>query len=116
MKKQSFKIFPVGCLLLASLTVASCTDSFEKWNVNPDDASSEEMTHDNLNTGSYFAQMERGVFVVGKDMGGEYQLTQALEGDIYAQYFAPTMKWSNENRNDQYNLYPQWYRAPFNDA
>ena len=116
MKKQSYKILPLGCLLLASMAVTSCTDSFEKWNVNPNEATKEEMSHDNLNTGSYFAQMERGVFVVGKDMGGEYQLTQALQGDIYAQYFAPTMKWSNENRNDQYNLYPQWNRAPFNDA
>lgn len=116
MKKQSYKILPLGCLLFASLAVTSCTDSFEKWNVNPNEATKEEMSHDNLNTGSYFAQMQRGVFVAGKDMGGEYQLTQALQGDIFAQYFAPTMKWSNEDRNDQYNLYPQWNRAPFNDA
>lgn len=116
MKKTVNKILSLGCLTLGMTLAASCTDGFENWNINPNEATQEEMEHDNLNTGSYFAQMQRGVFRIGKDMGGEYQLTQALEGDIFAQYFAPTMKWSNEDRNDQYNLYPQWYRAPFNDA
>ncbi len=116
MKKTVNKILSLGCLAVGAMLAMSCTDGFENWNINPNEATQEEMEHDNLNTGSYFAQMQRGVFRIGKDMGGEYQLTQALEGDIFAQYFAPTMKWSNEDRNDQYNLYPQWYRAPFNDA
>lgn len=105
-----------GFLLAGGLLLSSCTGEFEKWNINPDEATKEDMTHDNLNTGSYFSQMERGVFVVGKDMGGEYQITQALEGDLYASYLAPTMKWNNDNRNDQYVLYMPWCNAPFNDA
>lgn len=105
-----------GALFAGVMLTASCTGGFDNLNQNPEEANAEEMSHDNLNTGGYFSQMLRGVFVVGKDMGGEYQLTQALEGDIYAQYFAPTMKWGNEDRNDQYNLYPAWTRAPFNDA
>ena len=73
--------------------------------------------HDNLNTGAYFSEMERGVFIVGKDMGGEYQITQALEGDIFASYFAPITSWGYApHNNDHYALYQGWYNAPFNDA
>lgn len=40
------------------------------------------MERDNLLTGAYFTQMERGVFVVGKDKGGLFEETQMLTGDI----------------------------------
>lgn len=75
------------------------------------------MKQDNLNTGAYFAQMERGVFIVGENMGGEYQITQALEGDLFASYFATITKWGyTAYNNDHYALYQGWYNAPFNDA
>jgi len=108
----------LGCtLLLCGLSFSSCTDEFEKWNVNPNEVSPEEMQQDNLNTGAYFSQMERGVFIVGKDMGGEYQITQALEGDLFASYFAPITSWDYAPyNNDHYALYWNWYNAPFNDA
>lgn len=103
--------------VLACVLLTSCTGEFEKWNTNPNDATDEDMNHDNLKTGAYFSQMERGVFIVGKDMGGEYQITQALEGDLFASYFATITSWAYAPYNhDHYVLYDGWYNAPFNDA
>jgi len=114
MNKILSKITLVG---LGMLSLAACTKNFEKWNIDPNQASSEDMQHDNLNTGAYYAQMQRGVFVIGDNMGGEYQITQALEGDLFASYFATIITWGYTTyNNDHYALYPSWYNAPFNDA
>ncbi|MCI1647538.1 MAG: SusD/RagB family nutrient-binding outer membrane lipoprotein [Bacteroides sp.] len=118
MKKKSKYTFIISCfMLIGGMLFSSCTGEFGKWNVNPNEATSEDLTHDNLNTGAYFSQMERGVFIVGKDMGGEYQITQALEGDLFASYFATITSWGYATyNNDNYVLYQGWYNAPFNDA
>ena len=114
--KNIYRLAMQGLFLLA-LTATSCTSEFENWNHNPNEATDEQMKRDNLNTGAYFAQMERGVFIVGKDMGGEYQITEALEGDLFASYFATITSWGYApHHNDHYALYDGWYNAPFNDA
>lgn len=106
-----------GALSATILLLGSCTGEFEKWNINPNEATEEQMSYDNLNTGAYLSQMERGIFIVGTDMGGEYQITQMLEGDIFASYIAPITSWSYApTNNDHYNLYQGWYNAPFADA
>ncbi|MBB4036501.1 hypothetical protein GGR21_002407 [Dysgonomonas hofstadii] len=106
-----------GAFLMGSLLFSSCTDSFEKWNINPNEVTPEQMEQDNLNTGAYFVQMEKGVFIVGKDLGGEYQITQMLTGDIFASYIANINTYSYTTyHNDHYALYKDWYDAPFKDA
>lgn len=110
------KIFSLIALSIIAL-LSSCTAKFEDYNHNPDEATPEQMDYDNLNTGAYFAQMERGVFCVGENMGGRYQITQALEGDLFASYFAAITSWGYApSNNDHYALYFDWYNAPFNDA
>lgn len=104
-------------LISACSWLISCTDSFEKWNVNPNEATPEQMTHDNLQTGAFFVQMEKGVFIVGKDKGGEYQVTENLAGDIFSGYMANITTFSYTNyHNDHYALYKDWYNAAFNNA
>ena len=82
----------------------------------------EQMTYDNLNTGAYFTQMVKGVFIVGKSadgvgLGGRYQITEMLTGDIFASYIANINTYSYTTyHNDHYALYRDWYNAPFNDA
>lgn len=106
-----------GALLMGSLFFSACTGSFEKWNINPNEVTPEQMEQDNLNTGAYFTQMEKGVFIVGKDLGGEYQITEMLTGDIFASYIANINTYSYTTyHNDHYALYRDWYNAPFNDA
>lgn len=117
MSRQGSLSFMYSCVLIGGVAMTSCTDNFEKWNTNPNEATNKDMQHDNLNTGAYFSQMQRGVFIVGKDKGGEYQITQALEGDIFASYLATITKWDYTTyHNDHYALYQGWYNAPFNDA
>lgn len=117
MKKITKNTITIGCLLAGGLLLGACTDKFGNWNINPDEANKEDLSHDNLNTGAYFSQMESGVFVLGRDMGGEYQITQALEGDLFAGYFAANKTWNYTAYNhDHYFLYAPWYNAPFNDA
>ncbi len=117
--KQILKYSKVisGALLLGSLVFSSCTDQFEKWNINPNEVTPEQMTQDNLNTGAFFTQMEKGVFIVGEDLGGEYQITEMLTGDIFASYIANINTYSyTAVHNDHYRLYQNWYNAPFTDA
>lgn len=111
-----------GAFLTGGLLFTSCTDSFEKWNINPNEVTDEQMQYDNLKTGSFFTQMEKWLFVVGKDdkgdgLGGRYQITEMLNGDIFASYIANINTYSDiDVHNDQYKLYEKWYNAPFNDA
>ena len=44
--------FISGAFLTGSLLFTSCTDQFEKWNINPNEVTPEQMTYDNLNTGA----------------------------------------------------------------
>ena len=106
-----------GALLLGNLFFTSCTDQFEKWNTNPNEVTPDQMNQDNLNTGSFFTQMERGVFIVGDNLGGEYQITEMLTGDIFASYIANINTYSYTSyHNGHYRLYHGWYNAPFADA
>lgn len=108
----------VGMACLAgSLTLASCTGQFEKWNINPNEVTPDQMQQDNLNTGAYFTQMQTGVFIVGKDRGGEYQITEMYTGDIFASYIANIATFSYASyHNDHYVLYRNWYDNVFKDA
>ena len=111
--------YTIGAALLVSgYSLISCTDKYDEYNVNPHEATNEMMTWDNLLAGASLAQMERNVFIVGTDKGGEYQITEMLEGDIFASYVAPITTWAytGGDNNDHYKLYNGWYNAPWNDA
>lgn len=118
MKHLSYYISRTSLLLMAvATTLASCTDKFEGMNINPVEVTPGQMEQDNLNVGAFFTQMEKGVLIVGKDMGGEYQITEMLTGDIFASYIANINTYGyTAYHNDHYALYRDWYNAPFNDA
>lgn len=117
MKKINLNTYLCGGLLLSGMLLTACTSSFDEWNVNPNEATEEAMNRDNLKTGAYFTQMEKGVFIIGTDLGGRYQQDEALEGDLFASYFATINTWGTTTfNNDHYALYPGWYNYPFNDA
>ncbi|WP_295730792.1 SusD/RagB family nutrient-binding outer membrane lipoprotein [uncultured Muribaculum sp.] len=116
MKNKVFSA--VLCSVLAGGVFSSCTDSFESWNTNPNEVTPEEMMYDNLATGSNYATMQRGVYTVGKDNGGTYQITQMLTGDIFAGYFADLKGTYNIGNLhlDHYVMQDHWYNMPFNLA
>ena len=98
------------------LTTNGCVGDFDKWNTNPNEATSEMMKRDNLLTGSFFVQMEKGVFIVGKDEGGTYQITENLAGDVFSGYMGACGLWLSNSNNCTYNLVSNWYNAAFNRA
>lgn len=107
----------IGTFLMGGLLFTSCTDAFEKWNTNPNEVTEIEMEQDNLKTGAHFVQMEKAVFIVGKDLGGRYQITEMLAGDVFASYISNINTYSYTTyHNDHYALYRDWYNAAFNDA
>lgn len=118
MKKNIFK--KVSSVLALSLTLAlslaSCTDKYDEYNVNPHEATNEMMTRDNLLAGASLAQMERSIFTISS--AGRYQETEMLQGDLFASYFAPIMTWAYTGGadNDNYRLYTDWNKAPWDDA
>lgn len=119
MKRNSRISALVGCALMVSgACFTSCTDSFESMNINPNEVTPGMMEQDNLKTGAYFSQMQRAVFVVGKDKGGSYQIHQMLNGDNYAGYFANIKDSYNigNRHHDHYAMVSHWYDTPFNDT
>ena len=123
MKHISKHTRTVSSIMLAGiLSLSSCTDQFKNWNINPNEVTPDQMQQDNLNTGAYFTQMLRGVFIVGKSadgtgLGGEYQITEVMTGDIFSGFVANINTFSYTTyHNDHYALYKDWYNAAFKDA
>lgn len=107
-----------GVLISGSLTLGSCTDSFDSRNKNPFEATEEEMNQDNLKTGAFFTQMLRGVKPVGDNLGGEYQIVEMLDADIFAGYFANVKNSYNIGslHHDHYQIVNNWNAEPFVQA
>lgn len=117
--KTKYSAFLSGAILAGSMLFSSCTDSFDTWNIDPNGVTDEEMDHDNLRTGAFFTQMQRGVFIVGNESGGTYQICQMLTGDIFASYFAnvkPSYEGVGSQHHDHYSMASHWYDMPFNRA
>ena len=81
----------IKLLTLAGLmATAACTGDFLNKNTNPDQATDEMLSWDNLSTGSAFAQMTKNVIpsfqLVGdKEYGSaNYQVIEDLAGNIFA--------------------------------
>lgn len=119
MKKISkISALALGAMIAGSVTFSSCTDSFQEWNVNPDEVTPDMMEQDNLKTGALYSQMQRGIFIVGANKGGTYQIHQMLNGDNYAGYIANIKDaYDIGNRHhDHYAMISKWYTNPFDDT
>lgn len=104
----------VSFLAAGVLSLSSCTAGYDEWNTNQFEASEEQMSHDNLKTGSFFVQMEQNIMICGKDKSGDYQITQNLAGDVFSGYMGATNNWQGGQNNTTYSLTEAWYRAAFN--
>ena len=104
--------------LAATFVLSACTSEFDKWNTDQNSATEEDMTHDNLNTGAFFAQMEHNVFIVGLDKGGAFQITDMLTGGLFSGYFS-NIKASYDVgalHNAHYLMPDKWVNQPFSDT
>ena len=108
-------------MIAASLAAVSCTKNFLDRNTNQEEATDEMLTHDNLTTGSAFAQMTKNVIPTYQTTGSEeygtanYQIIDDLAGNMFAGYISPTN--TGFSQNNFYNLNNDgWCKAMFNDA
>lgn len=105
----------------ATLVAMSCTDGFLERNTNPEEATDEMLTWDNVRVGSAFAQMTRNVLpsyqLIGSEEYGSanYQVVQDLTGNLFANYIGVIN--TGFTANNRYNITSaSWYEAMFNDA
>lgn len=113
--KIIFQIDKVLFFLFLLMCSSGCTDSFENFNTNKHDATEEMMSHDNLKTGAFFAQIERNVvlFDDGSNLSSDYQVTQGLTSDLYSNYYAATGTWYNGVHNGSYSFITNWIDRTF---
>lgn len=116
--KKITNIFLIIATLAASM---SCTKNFIDRNTNPEEATDEMLTWDNLLTGSAFAQMTRNVIpsyqLIGDEEYGSanFQVVQDLTGNLFANYIGIVN--TGFSANNIYNITANtWYEAMFNDA
>ena len=114
--KTNIKSNTIVWLAFGALIFTSCTSKYDEWNVNPYEATEEQMNRDNLKTGSLFIQMEQNIMTCGKDKTGNYQIIQGLAGDVYSGFMGATNNWKSGRNNTTYALAEDWYRAGFNES
>ncbi|PTL32293.1 SusD/RagB family nutrient-binding outer membrane lipoprotein [Prevotella sp. oral taxon 376] len=89
MKSYKFRnIFSTAAAVALTMGFTACTGNFDKWNLNPADATEAQRQVDNQAVGSPFSTMEYGVMPVGNNRGGSFQIVDILAGGQFGGYFA----------------------------
>ncbi len=119
-KKYIYKKLLLLCVGFSLLTVTGCTDRYDEWNTNPNQATEEMMNRDDLSVGSFFVQMQRNVFVLENltsDGGGigadSYQVIDNLTGASFAGYTGACNIWYGNSNFLTYNMFVDWRNMAF---
>lgn len=119
MKLNKFKnIFSGAAMFAVACGLASCTGEFDKWNLDPSNATEEQRQVDNQAVGSPFSTMEYGAMAVGNGRGGAFQIVDILAGGQWGGYFA-NLKASygvGATHYSHYVLPDGWVNEPFKYA
>jgi len=108
-------------LAIVLVTGSSCTKNFLEDNTDPNKATAEQLTYDNLALGGFITQMQTKVFPSLNNKENEdvnsYQLIYSLMGDIYAGHQGTSNAFGNNGvNNSTYAMIPGWYGAAFANA
>jgi len=103
---------------LVSLAGTSCTKNYKEFNKDPNNATDEDLTHDNLGLGSFILQMQAKVIpsqtYANNDDVNAYQVIYNLMGDIYSGQLGTSNAFGNNGvNNSTYAMIPGWYGAAF---
>ncbi|MDO4214865.1 MAG: SusD/RagB family nutrient-binding outer membrane lipoprotein [Bacteroidales bacterium] len=88
MKLHKLNIFSGTAAAALLLSLSACTGEFDKWNLDPSNATEAQRQVDNQAVGSPFSTMELGVMAVGNNRGGSFQICDILPGGQFGGYFA----------------------------
>lgn len=122
-KKYICKKLLLLCMGTSLLTTTGCTDKFDEWNTNPDQATEEMLNRDDLAVGSFFVQMQRNVFALenltsdGGGVGADtYQTIDNLTGASFAGYTGACNIWFANSNFLTYNMFVDWRNVAFEHA
>ncbi len=107
------KSLSYGVLSLSVLSLAACTAGFEDANRPGQNASAEELSRDNYNTGSFMIQMENEAF---PEQENTYQMNQDLIGNYLGRYMTYANSGFSGSNFCKMNAPVNWVRYPFNDS
>lgn len=107
------KSLSYGALSLTVLSLAACTAGFEDANRPGQNASAEELSRDNYNTGSFMIQMENEAF---PEQENTYQMNQDLIGNYLGRYMTYANSGFSGSNFCKMNAPVNWVRYPFNDS
>lgn len=98
-------------LMLCAATLAGCLGNFDEYNHNPNETTDDELGRDNYLIGSFLEALMDQVVPAEEHL---YQFVEALAGQPYARYTAPTSNgWLQSF--PRYNPPQPWVKALFND-
>ena len=115
MKKYNLtKILSRASLVAALMTISTaCTAGFEDANRPGEDVSSEELSRDNYNTGSFLVQMQNEAF---PEQENSYQMNQDLIGNYLGRYMTYANNGFAGSNFAKMNAPVGWVRYPFADS
>lgn len=118
MKNSCINIILASAVICVVLAFGSCTDDFEKINRNPNNATEEELSYDNLGVGSLITQIQYQIFpCITKDQNvdvNNYQKMLSLAGDVYSGHQGASNMFDNNGRNNTtYSMTPDWYSIAY---
>lgn len=112
-KKNIMKMFSFGSVMVAALALSACTDGFEEANRPGEEASAEELSRDNYNTGSFLVQMQNEAF---PEQENSYQMNQDLIGNYLGRFMTYANNGFAGNNFAKMNAPVGWVRYPFADS
>ena len=114
MKKNHYiKYFAYTAIAAAAFAMTACTAGFEEANRPGEDLSSEELSRDNYNTGSFLVQMQNEAF---PEQENSYQMNQDLIGNYLGRYMTYANNGFSGNNFAKMNAPVGWVRYPFADS
>ncbi len=101
-----------AALLLGGISMAGCTNDFEKINKPQDSASAEDMKGDNYRDGSFYLKLQSEVI---PESSGGYQHCENLTGDVWGRMMMSNVKWKGKNFSEYSYDHSGWVNNPFNE-
>lgn len=115
MKANMNKIITGVAAIFAGFSLTGCQDNFEKYNTNQYEVTTEQTNRDDLLLRSYFAQLQRSVFVFrdGTYLDSDYQIMYNLASETWCGYMAPTLGANGGVNTGSFYIIDGWTRSLF---
>lgn len=114
--KTNFKYIS-GLLVVAFLTLGSCTSDFEEMNIDERRVTDEQLEADYYKIGGFFPQLQQMIycnFNWGWGVNWPFQIMQNLNADIFSGYLMTPTAFRDNVNNTTYSLSTDWNSSMWN--